>query len=666
MHKRHILILFLLLSTILLLRSSLYMGGNPLFKYLEQKSLYNYERAVGIIEDWAGSMSDPAAIETNIFRINELIKYPEMIEPAIKAYNIIFNNKTVQGNNYLKARINIFLNMLYLRKGNLREAAELRKSLGFIDRFSATEPVRIYDAEFNNPSLTAADLENKITGKEMWFDAYADLTGKINAGDFFEDLSGSVLFLRSEISIPVDGKYSLMLGKTGHFDLWIDRNMIFSNKKKHNFAYDQYNVRLELSKGRHALMVKAGDSKDGIMLSLRLCAENGNAVSAEIHKSKEKAEPGIYCKLIGTSFFNSLDNVLNTMQGQPAFDAGYLYFASGLNSEEDNEAIRLFSVIKDSKLYSPANYYIGLLELDDWRKYFYFNESINAFDKNIETIKEIANLKLINNLIYDIYPLIEKIIEINPRSEQALELKARAFISLNWSNEALRKAKEMRMKSFKYETESLVYIKNKNYKEALNSCRRLGEMDRFNMSNLNNLLECYLKTGEYNEADGLLSMYAEFYPNNVSLRLKHAELIKNIYGAEKAIPYLLAARKISPNNSKVMLNTGLAYHKINRDDLAKLYFKKALARDPGNVWLKQYSEIFSLKPTSTNSVKRPEGDLKNKNSHPGSIPTSSSGKELSPPEGGLGGMGGEANFHEPGLWIKDNRVLGTTCRNKGG
>ena len=578
-----------------------YADDNPLSRYLNEKALSNYENAIGIIQEWSVKEKDPVTIETNIFRIYELVKYPELIGNAINAYNNMLGNKTVYDDPLLRSRINIFLNILYIRKGDMREAAALRNSLGFIERYKIFGPFK-ENGNYNKAFLPEAELSRDDSekyasdiGNAECYDVQTDFAGKIDAEDLLGNVSGSVFYFKSTIYVSSDGGYVLHLGKTGYTDLWIDGHNVFSDRLKHGFSFDQYCIKLLLSKGKHVLLLKVGASDSGLKFALRLTDAEGRPVNNVHNKDWGGNSAAAKCKVENISFFNALEKLIQikNMSMQTAFNAGYLYYISGINSEEEGEAKILFSQVKNSGLRSASCYYLGLLERGGKRE-ICFRESLKAFKTNVEAINGIAEIEFGNNKFSSAYEFSEKIREINPQSFYINKLNARIFETAGWNNEALKEsnAPRNRIDSSGHEIKASVYLKNKKYKEAGDMYKRLHDMDRLNTAFVDNLLECYIKAGRYNEARGLLAQCAELYPNNVSLRLKHAELMENTNGIASALPYLLSARKISPCNKDVLLHIALLYHKLNKKDLTLLYLNKALEYDPGNKWIVGYVEYL--------------------------------------------------------------------------
>ena len=608
--NRSTFITLLIILLIIIFPPAFYADDNPLTGYLNEKALSNYENAIGIIDEWSLKEKDPVIFETNMFRIYELVKYPELIGNAIAAYKNMLNNKTVN-DEALRSRINIFLNILYLRKGDMQEAESIRNHLGFIERYKMLGPFR-GNGNYNKQFLQETELSkdgpeksDKDISDTECCDARTDLTGKIDIADLLGKAAESVFYFKSTVYVPADGSYVVRLGKTGYTDLWIDGSNVFSDRLKHGFSYDQYCIQVSLTRGKHVLLLKLGASDSGLEFALRLTDAEGNPVN-NVHNELHGGTSIAKCKVENISFFNALEKLIQikNMNMQIAFNAGYLYYISGINSQEEEEAKTLFSQVKNSGLRSASCYYLGLLA-GEGKSENYFNESVKTFKRNVEAINGIAEIKVKSNLLSEARKLSETIRDINPQSFYINKINAGIFELAGWDHEALKEANapRNRINSSGYEIKASVYLKNKQYKEAGDMYKHLYEMDRFNSEYPDDLLECYFKAGRYNEARSFLAKCADLYPNNVLLRLKHAKLMENINGTVSALPYLLSARKISPCNKDVLVQIALLYHKLNKKELTLLYLNSALQQDPGNKWISGYiyylkcSESRALHPT---------------------------------------------------------------------
>ncbi|MFH0975583.1 MAG: hypothetical protein V1874_07340 [Spirochaetota bacterium] len=602
---------FLLFNLIIFFPSVLYPLSDSIDKYLEQKALSDYEGALKTLEDRTFIENDPVTIEMNMFRIYELSKYPELTDSATGLFKKLLANRTVENNPALKARANILLNLLYLKKGNMYDASIVKANLGFINKFRISAPVK-NKGDFGKLFKNEANAE--VTETE-WFNAQTDPSGKVDLADFFGEVSGCLFYLKSSITVPEDGNYLLWLGKTGYTDIWIDGGRIFSGRMKHGFLFDQYCITVALSGGTHDLLIKTGDSICGAGIAVRLTDEKGRAVNnaADHYISNISVSPDVQVRPVNTSLFYSLEAILKTKpaEGPAAFNAGYLYYISGLNSEEDGEAEGFFSGVNEGLPGSAAKYYSGVIAKDSQKKESYFNESVRISGENIESLNELAKIKLRKNQLYEAYRITDNIADINPGSIFINKLKAQTFLICGWYNEALKQAFALmeKMKPAGYELESQIYIAEKKYNRALPACRFLFGADKDNSGNIDNLIECLLKTGRYDEAAGLLTQCAGIFPNNVALRLKLAEIDENRNSAETVLPYLLSAKQISPHNMLVLLKIGLAYHKLNKDELAMHYLRKAQENDIKNElseWIENYINncLIIIPPNPTG------GDLK--------------------------------------------------------
>ncbi len=589
---------------ILFFPSASYETDIPFREYLNHKGLCNYERAIDVIEEWTVDLDDPVIIETNLFRIDELLEYPELFVKGNRAFSrILKSNRVVKEHPFLRSRIELFLNDLLLRQGKRKDAVRLRDSLGFLKEFKLVGPfgnggAQEFDTSY--PPEAGFNRDAVYQGKiyqVKWFDAFVDLSGKIDIENLFSGVSDSLFYLESELNIPSEGNYVLSLGKTGFIDIWLDGTRVFSNRKRHSFSFDQYRLNVFLSEGRHKILIKAGESlSDGINLALRVTDEKGNAVNAD--DNHDRAHSNI-SRLLGTSYFNSLERITKAESADErnAFIAGYLFYISGLNSEKDREALRLFNdAMKTGESVSPSSYYMGLIEGDEVKKDFHFYESVKANKRNIEALSEIAEIKIRNRFIYEASPIVESIREISPLSPVYLALKAELFLSLGWHEEAMKTASLLKKSDYPsngYFLEARIKRLSKRYKEALEGYRFLYESDRFSIEHVEDVIECYEALGQYKDIEKILNRAVVMFPNNVWVRLKLSEVIGNNDNLRASLPYLASAMRLSPYNKQVLFETGILYHKLGKDKLALHYLRKALRYDPNNFELKRFLRIIS-------------------------------------------------------------------------
>ncbi len=624
MHKNSIAcsrkrIIIFLSAIILFIPSGSHESGAWLADYLEQKAMCNYSQAMDILADRTLETREAHVIETNLFRIFELVKYPELIDKAVSSFDRISQNSIVKENLFLKSRIDLFLIPLLLKKGELKKARAVRDKLGTISDYKLLGPfINTNDKAFNNltgeADYTSDDLQ-RLLKNGRWFESSTDLEGKLDIGELFDSVGDSVFFLKTVLPAADDGEYILMLGKTGHTDILINGDMVFSSKRSHGFSFDQYCLKLKLSKGRHDILIRTcASSEHGIKLALRFLEMNGKPAGyMDAGKQPENISRQDHIPM-ALSMFAALEHEINNDDPASAFNAGYLFYISKLNSEEFGESADYFNKAKERGLSgSASDYYLGLIAKNDSEKYYHFNESIKLFTGNIESLKEIISLKLKKNLVYEAYPLIYSIKKIDPRCRYFLKYKTLALFQLGWYIPALNECIRMKsagMLSAAYGTEYRIHLKNKRYGEALNSCRDLYKLDRYDPNVLTNYIDCCFKTGKYADADSVLSQGIRLFPNSINLKLKYAELKEYTRNPRSALPFLLSSRRLSPDNKRVLLKTGLLYHKLNRDELAEQYMSAALkhyqGNGPDNEWIKRYLDfIRSEQKAGTNLIDNP-------------------------------------------------------------
>lgn len=572
-------------------------------EYLSHKALCNYERALNVLEEWTLESKDADTIETNLFRIDELLEYPELDERALKIFERISLSEAVTKHPFLAARIKFFKRRLLLKKGAAGEWFNKDDPAGFVRKYKLIGPFGYsgpnnFDIEL--PPEKEMSMDAECRGKVSlvrWFQVSADLEGTINIADLFADVGDSLYFFLADVAAPSEGNYVLSLGKTGFTDLWLDGEKIFTSRRSHDFLHDQYRIRVFLPRGRHRILIKTGDSVDaGVKVSLRFTDEKGNPVPAEHADSVEPAAAG---SLNGVSYFASLENALKNARdsGYDRFRAAYLFYIAGLNSREKQEALSLFTGAGEDDLpASASDYYMGIIERDSVKRDFYLRESLKRNNKNIEARKELIDIKLENNFFYEAEPLVESIKNIKPVSCEYLVLKAKLFLSRGWHEEAVKTAlciKKSHYPSAACAILARIHRLNKRYDEARDNYLYLYRMDRYNLEVMEDLISCYEKTGEYREIERILLGASLFFPNSVRVRLKLAEIKSKTESHISALPYLSSAKRLSPFNKDVLLDTGLVYHRLGRNSLALYYMRMALGYDPDNFQLKRYLRVIT-------------------------------------------------------------------------
>ena len=246
-------ITFTLLLILLLSQNSLSKTDNFQKKYLHLKAISEYKRAINILVDWSKALKDPVLLELNIFRIYEILKYPELYNDGLMALEKISRINAVKNNLPVLARAIQYKNILLLKKGMIKSVKENSHLLGFMNFYAIGPYTNNSISDFNKTYPPERDFQKKVYPGKVhnihWFKVYTEHSGEINIGQYFSDIKNSFFYLYNEIHINRDGEYYIVLGKTGFTDIRLDGKIIFNNRNRHNFLYDQYFIKVFLKNG---------------------------------------------------------------------------------------------------------------------------------------------------------------------------------------------------------------------------------------------------------------------------------------------------------------------------------------------------------------------------------------------------------------------------------
>ncbi|OHD65027.1 MAG: hypothetical protein A2176_04570 [Spirochaetes bacterium RBG_13_51_14] len=579
---------------------------SPEDEYFIHKKAGNYREALDVLLKWTAALDDPTAIEVNLFRISELMAYPELYDRGLEVLNSI--EKTIgPANRFLTDRIDIIKILLYLKKGDIRTAESMLRILSFLD-FQVIGPFQNGGtADFNRsyPPELGFDQQQTYDGKAYavsWFPAAPDRAGTIDFGDLYGDTVHSFFYLHRAITIQNQGEYYFILGKTGYTDLWIDGARMFSSRNRHGFNHGQYFIKVYLPRGPHRILIKAGDSGDGMTVSLRIASADGTRFAAIARDNSSVVTPG---NLRSISYFPGLAALMKIKNPDAVtmFNAGYLLLASRLFNTDNNLALRYLSAIPDDYArYPSACFYGAQAETNADAKARLLERSILADPKNMEALRKLAMINISSNFIYEAFPIIESMKKINMASPWCEETLARLFIKRGWIAEALRHAgalKESRYPSLGYRLEARAYRLDKDYFRESQDLERFMTLDRYDISCCRDLLSCYERTGAMDATERLLHRSVALYPNSIPLKLRLAKIIQTGRGPAPALPYYAAALKISPGSSSVLEAIGVAYHKLGKPSSAAYYLTLALKHDPVNFGLARYLNIITGREDET-------------------------------------------------------------------
>jgi tetratricopeptide (TPR) repeat protein len=560
---------------------------SPEGTYLEQKKAGEYPEALETLRIWTAGITDPSVIEVNVFRIRELMIYPELYDRGLEALCII-REKTPQQAGFLNDRIDIMKSGLLLKKGDIKTAEQILARLSFLDfhlmgpfnsagpeQFAASRcPEQGYDPGHTCPGMYAG---------VSWFHAAPDRMGTINIDTLNGGTGNSLYYLRRSLTVVKTGNYYLALGKTGYTDIWIDGAAVFSDRTRHDFDHDQYFIPVRLTEGAHRILIKTGGSSDGIQLSLRL-AEAGADVSATGR---------------GTFYPPALSSLMLKQDPGPSdwLRAGYLLVESRRCGQDDGTASGLLSRVPESHpLYSTACFYRARAGTDRDEADRFYTKSLEVDPGNLEALHGLALNALQRDLVYDAFPHIDLMEKIGHAPSWYDETMALLCVKMGWSDEALRHAASLKRSPFPsaaLRIEAEIYRSRGDSYHESKALELLMEFDRYDRSVYLLLASSYEKTGGIDAAELLLHHAVALYPDDTALKLRLAELIQNRRGPGPALPYLAAALETAPENPSALRALGMAYLNLGKSAPAEHYLRMALCRKPGDNMIRLNLEILN-------------------------------------------------------------------------
>lgn len=561
-------------------------------EYLELKASGLHDDAMEFLYVWSMTLSDSVLLEINLFRINELIRYPEQFERALAIFNKLQQHETFKQNPPLLQRLCFFKLELLFRMNRIKEASELKQSLNFLD-FQIIGPfnsenINDFDIKRSLPNLNSnAELPGK-NYPVSWFRSYTDMTGVTDINELLpdSDTANSLFYLCSEVELKQGGIYKFSVGKTGSCEMSIDGTMVFQGTERHDFYHGQYIIEAAIPAGKHIILFKLDSSATGAVLSCAMNIVSANDSVGEISSVAAKR-------------FNALEESAQNKSDASLFRTGYLLYESGLSQDGRNETLQACSAINESSRYYPFAQYYSAMSFDDYESEdICLQKAIASYPLYGEAIFASAMINIECGFFYKVWPLLEDLQNKDKSRILYLQALCNFYFNMEWPYEVL-KTTELFLKTkkkslFLYYT-AAAHIQNRHYDKAAALLETVCAIDPDNYNTFDKLQTALEQSGKIKQYIALLDKTTVREPNNINLLLLLAEQVEKNQSAENAIPYISAALKRSPQNSKALYNLAMIYHKLGRANLAAHYMAESLKRDPANYDLKQYLDFLQTK-----------------------------------------------------------------------
>ena len=569
-------------------------------EYLDLKESGRYREALKTLRRWTLAVADPVVREANIFRINELLVFPELMDDGIEAFHELKGDGELARDRMLAARMNSFLATLYLKKGMVKEAGDLTERSGWLD-FSVLGPFPGGSAEeFDREHFTGKgyDAGKIYEGKNFqvsWISGALDRRGVLNIRDLLPDATDSLFYFRRIIPVPRDGEYRFLFGKTGFTDILLDGKKIFSSRERHEFHHDQYLLKVWLPAGSHEILVKAGDTGGSLQFAFRVTDGSGRPLIPGTGGTGTAPEGA---RLMGWSLFPTLASLAakGTLTERESFLAGYLACMSNLSGDDNSAVLRYFSAVAPgSRLYPAALYYSGRSEKSQEKRERYFLDAAGSGGPGMDPLIEIIRHKLSTGFYYEAFPLIGRIRDINRDSVYYHWFMGKLMLGKGWHTEAVRHGEKLLESAYPSLGHMILQesrMAERKYRQAIESLRYLAGMDMYNRDLAESLAAAYRMAGLMEEALRTEEALSFTFPADVNIRTGLSRSVETLRGPGEALPWVASALKRSPFNNRALLRAGELYHRMGNRALAKYYHVMASRYDPDNYGIRRYLALL--------------------------------------------------------------------------
>ncbi len=303
-------------------------------KYLSLKGQGLYDMAMEALFSWTLKLADPAMMELNLFRIDELIDYPEQFGRALEIYAALENTSAFRNSYEPRKRLMLLKQKLLLRMGRLSEAQKIKEGLHFLD-FRVIGPFQsgsVSDFEKERPVMKALREKSSLRGKNYpvsWFSAVTGRGGSIDMDELLPDTEGGLFYFYRPLRIEKPGTYRLSIGKNGFCDVMMDGLIIFRNRQRHGYSPDQYFADLNLPAGRHELLIRTDGTEKSLKLSCRL----------DFLSAGDRA--GL--KVVSRGYWGAAGKLPRGKEAASLFRRGYIFHAKEMNSRGDSRTVKICS-----------------------------------------------------------------------------------------------------------------------------------------------------------------------------------------------------------------------------------------------------------------------------------------------------------------------------------
>lgn len=195
--------------------------------------------------------------------------------------------------------------------------------------------------------------------------------------------------------------------------------------------------------------------------------------------------------------------------------------------------------------------------------------------RDAETLLLLGKLHAAKQNLHEALSYYQKVLAIDPKKEEAYNVMAREYLSLNDEAFAFKTLKTCErelpdaMSCLFYE--ATLALKIQNFDVALKAFQTLLELDPENVRILQTLGDIYLQKKNYEKALEIFNQLKQANPNDLPSQIRVGLLYYELKEVDKAIEEFLSVQKRFPKSDRMNYFLGLLYLEKKQMDLAQDY-----------------------------------------------------------------------------------------------
>ncbi len=519
---------------------------------------------------------------------------------------------------FIKNLLQYYLSKLYRENHKLKSSHRFIRKMGWITQWKIIGPFdNDRQSGFNRPYPPEYEIHYKRTyqGKRVPIAfrtlPFADYDGSIPLKSFFYPNYGVIVYGVTYIYSFKSQIVDLHLGATDGIKIWLNDQLLLSNREKKAYEIDQYTRKIKLNKGWNKLLFKSavenresGKSKSW-KIGLRI-----TKLGKPIGSLRVTTDPKLYKPLSDESsvgknlhyaFPKMLKSYLETQSTGNKIDTQYYLSMWAVTHHFKNQAIRsLEELVKDSIKSSDLWNRLGEAYYDneEWGK------AVSAFKKSIRLDKNqhlahfnLARYYFKKNLYDKSLMKFKSLMKLSKQNIDVYKYLISLYNIKRWHYDAFLTAQQM-LRAFPYSYLSHIYSGNqyarlRQWQKAQMEYHKSLRLNYSQSYAREKVYKLSLQHNQFKTALKSLRRLILLYPSKIRYRLNLSRLFIKDMKYTLALNVLNKLKRLSPHHPALHQLMGDIYYRMGKRNLSLKSYKLSLKYRPGNLKLREYLDFLS-------------------------------------------------------------------------